>query len=202
MKKIIVITPETILHDEATLIKTALDAGAYRVHLRKPTSTQQEVGSLLQAIPAHYHPQIVLHDFHMLSQHYAIGGLHINNRVHNLPHNWQGSVSCSCHSISEVMLKKHACNYLFISPIYNSISKPGYDAQFTHETLLGAAKSGIIDEKVIALGGINVENAERLIKEYHFGGIALLGAIWNNPSIDHITATILRLKTILQCYNT
>ena len=88
------------------------------------------------------------------------------------------SVSISCHSFEEVIESRHFCDYLFFSPVFDSISKPGYEHGFTHEQLNNARDKGIIDERVVALGGITIEQIP-LIREYGFGGIAILGALWN-----------------------
>lgn len=45
-------------------------------------------------------------------------------------------------------------DYLFLSPIFDSISKRGYLSQFSFESLQNAAKEGLIDGKVFALGGV------------------------------------------------
>ena len=69
-------------------------------------------------------------------------------------------------------------NYMFLSPIFDSISKEGYGAAFTPEMLNDAAANKIIDNKVIALGGIDASHIQAL-KDWHFGGAAFLGDIWN-----------------------
>jgi hypothetical protein len=48
----------------------------------------------------------------------------------------------------------------------------------TPEELKAASKHGIIDKRVIALGGITTDNI-RTIKKYGFGGAAILGDIWD-----------------------
>lgn len=65
---------------------------------------------------------------------------------------------------------------MFLSPIFDSISKHGYGSAFSHETLRKAAAEGIIDEKVVALGGVTPENAGWLEK-LGFGGAAMLGCV-------------------------
>ena len=53
-----------------------------------------------------------------------------------------------------------------------------YHASYTPEEMKKAHKAGIIDKKVIALGGIDTFNLDE-VKEYGFGGAAILGALWN-----------------------
>ena len=67
-------------------------------------------------------------------------------------------------------------DYVFLSPVFNSISKQGYEAAFTDEQLDAAARSGLLDHRVMALGGIMPECAPQL-RRWHFGGGAMLGCI-------------------------
>ncbi|MDD6553810.1 MAG: thiamine phosphate synthase [Prevotellaceae bacterium] len=87
------------------------------------------------------------------------------------------SISFSCHSLEEVAQYKNRCDYVFLSPIYDSISKQGYHSAFTRDDLLRARDKGIIDEKVIALGGVSEEKIPE-IQRLGFGGYAMLGAVW------------------------
>ena len=65
-----------------------------------------------------------------------------------------------------------------MSPIFDSISKQNYLSTYSAEEIRQASKDGIIDKKVIALGGIDAGNIP-LIKDYGFGGAAILGDLWN-----------------------
>ena len=85
----------------------------------------------------------------------------------------------SCHSIEEVRTRKDECDYLFLSPIYDSISKEGYGSAFQREVLEKAASEGIIDKKVYALGGVSLEHIDEL-RALGFGGAAVLGALWQS----------------------
>ena len=71
---------------------------------------------------------------------------------------------------------------MFLSPIFDSISKDDYPAAFNEEELRSAAKQNIIDKKVIALGGVTYENIH-LLKQYNFGGAVILGDLWNRFNI-------------------
>ncbi len=82
--------------------------------------------------------------------------------------------SYSSHSISEMLEAIKIFDYVFLSPIYNSISKDGYNSKFRIDELKGL---NLINEKVVALGGVREENFEEL-KRIGFGGAALLGSLW------------------------
>ena len=84
------------------------------------------------------------------------------------------------------MADKKMCDYVFLSPIFDSISKEGYTSAFTSESIREAAEKGIIDKRVIALGGVD-ENNLLQVKDFGFGGAAILGGLWNkfDPASDY-----------------
>lgn len=67
----------------------------------------------------------------------------------------------------------------FLSPIYGSISKPGYEAAFPDADALASALAGA-RYPVLALGGVTPDKFEEL-RELGFAGAALLGAVWQAP---------------------
>ena len=108
------------------------------------------------------------------------------------PPNHEGSVSRSCHSLEEISRYKGECDYLTLSPIFNSISKQGYMAAFGPGQLAAARDSGLIDSRVMALGGVTLENIPR-VKELGFGGVAILGDVWQrmaDGSVDEYLASL------------
>lgn len=200
MKKLIVITSPDFLPYEDRLIKATIDAGTDYVHIRKPLALPEEVERLLLSLPVEYHRHIVLHDTHQLAHSYSVGGLHLNRRNPLPPASWEWGISRSCHTLDEILQHKPHCNYLFLSPIHNSISKKGYNTPFTHKQLIEARDMGIIDEQIIALGGISTDNIAQTL-QYGFGGVAVMGCIWNKPSIEEVIKTTKQLKNSLICYN-
>lgn len=175
--KLIVITWPDLLADEGKWLMLLLEEGVFRIHVRKPNATQDEIRHLICSIPTVYHNRLVLHDHYSLANDFAVAGIHLNSRnVHQLGQ--KIPYSASCHSYDELLSGHIQANgYLFLSPIFDSISKVGYEAAFTPESLQNVASTGIINNNIIALGGIDLSRLSK-IKQYGFGGIALLGAIW------------------------
>ena len=89
----------------------------------------------------------------------------------------------SCHSLEEVRHYKKEYDYLFLSPIFDSITKVGYRAGFREEELQEASMKGIIDEKVVALGGVTFESID-FLKGLNFGGVAMIGGIYNMDGLN------------------
>ena len=178
---LIVITEPQFVTNEATIIAQLLHWGVDLIHLRKPESSADDLAKLIEAIPTVYHNRLVLHDHFDLATHFTLHGLHLNRRNSVLPPNHKGTVSQSCHTLDEVKACKTKCDYVFLSPVFNSISKQGYTSAFTPKALSEAKKQSIIDPKLLALGGITAANIDTT-KYYGFGGVALLGDIWSRTA--------------------
>ncbi len=66
--------------------------------------------------------------------------------------------------------------------IYPSVSEPERKQLYTADELRDAVRQGIIDRKVMALGGVKLENLEE-IKDLGFGGAVVRGDLWNRFDI-------------------
>ncbi len=179
MFRIAVITPPERLPEEAEALRlVGAMPQVYALHVRKPDYSEGETRALLEALPADVRAKIRLHDHFELCGEYGLQGVHLNHR-HPVPLAHIRSLSASCHSLQEVVERKKSCDYVFLSPIFDSISKQDYAGKFSPETLSEAAKSGIIDHKVFALGGVRAKYLP-MLKQWGFGGAALLGDIWQD----------------------
>jgi thiamine-phosphate pyrophosphorylase len=176
--KLILITPPTYFVEENKIITDLFEEGLDILHLRKPDTPPMYAERLLTLIPKQYHKRIVVHDHFYLKEEFNLKGIHVSPRNPNIPAHYKGHISRSCHSLEEVKEHKRNCDYVLLSPVFDSISKKDYHANYTSEELRKAHKAGIIDKKVIALGGIDADNI-RQVKDYGFGGAAILGAIWD-----------------------
>lgn len=169
----IAITPPYFYPHEAEAITAMLRWGEVsRVHLRKPGCEAESMAALIARIPSELRGRISLHDHHELAATYGVGGVHLNSRNPQAPDGWTGLVSRSLHSVDE--LRAHAADYdyVFVSPVYPSISKPGYKPQFTVDEL-----RPYLGNRVYALGGVTPARLAEL-EAAGFGGAAMLGALW------------------------
>lgn len=177
--KLIVITAETPLKGEAGLLNRLFADGMERLHIRKPGTPESGIRDLLRAVDPAWYGRIVLHDHFELAKAFNLRGVHLNARN---PHSLPGTktVSQSCHSLDELCSALDGeFEYLFLSPVFDSLSKRGYTAGFPGETLAAARNKGIINSRVVALGGISTATLPKAA-EVGFGGAAVLGALWNN----------------------
>ena len=177
----IVITLPYFFDGEAEQIVQLLHSSVDLIHIRKPESKAEEVEKLIMSIPSEYYPRLVLHDHHDLAMKYHLHGVHLNGRNPQPPVGWEGSVSKSCHSLEEVKEWKEKCDYVSLSPIFDSISKQGYHAAFSSTEIEEASRQGIIDKKVLALGGVTFNKIDDVLR-MGFGGGMILGDAWKNVS--------------------
>lgn len=191
--KLIAITTPTFWHGEAEAICRLLDSGWMRVHMRKPSASKSQIAKLIEKIPEKYRSDLTLHDHFDLAIKYNLGGVHLNQRNPFPPRDWNGLTSKSCHSIEETAQFSHL-DYVTLSPIFDSISKPGYQSQFSAKDLREADLS-----KVYALGGVTFPRIEQL-KESGFSGAAMLSEAWKTRMeiLQFITHTDEGLEEVLR----
>lgn len=171
----IAITPFQPLGDEGRLIGRLLDSGRFNaVHVRHPDMTTREVAALTESVPQRWHKALHLHGHFDLINEYNLGGIHLNRRCPVPPTGYTGVLSASCHSIDEIERCQSAgLQYVTLSPIFDSVSKPGYNAAFT-EAQLRSLDRLIIN--IVALGGVTPSKVA-LLEPYNFSGYAMLGSV-------------------------
>ena len=179
----IAITPPYFYKNEAGYIESVLRNDKFDfVHIRKPDATSVEMDSLIRDIDPDMRHRLTLHShFEMASQN-GIGGIHLNSRNPLRPEKWHGRVSISLHSIEECS-KAEDYTYATLSPIYSSLSKPGYSNSFNRHELDSMLKS---ERRVpiIALGGIT-DDLTGTVEDAGFDGAAMLSGAWRtNIDID------------------
>lgn len=178
----IAVTPPAFHDGEAAFISRLLAGGVDVVHLRKPGSAEAECAGLLEALSEDERARVVAHDHFGLAARYGLMGIHLNSRNPSVPEGFRGQLSRSCHSFEEVRRFKPECGYVFLSPVFDSISKQGYSSAFSARELHRAAASGIIDSRVVALGGVTPERLPYL-RSLGFGGAAMLGCVSSIASL-------------------
>lgn len=188
--KLIAITREVVEIDESCRICNLIDAGFDYVHIRKPALQKNEMQQFIESIPTRYYNRLKLHDHFDLADKYDLAGIHLNSRNRTAPTGFQKHVSKSCHSIEELR-DIDRFEYVFLSPIFDSISKQGYKARFSKNELENS--SNLISEKVMALGGVADKHIPYLQK-IGFGGCALLGYL---PWTDDYQSFVQKINTIV-----
>ena len=153
-----------------------------------------------------YLRRIILHTFHDLTLDYDLGGIHLSERqrkrcfqsreqvdflVKQLGHL---KLSSSFHGLVDLQFAPKIYQYAFISPVFDSVSKPHHTAAFQKEDLTQMVYSA--SNNVIALGGISTETIPEC---YNMGfyGVGLLGSIWRS---ENPLASFREVKQIVDKY--
>jgi len=194
---IVLIAPEEDVLNEIGLLNKLFQNGLECFHLRKPLKSYQQHVEYLNQIDIKYHNKIVVHDHHKLINEYNLKGIHFQEqkRIDHIdnpgqyfkPLNMFGkTISSSFHDPEVLADCEFEFDYHLLSPIFNSISKQGYQGQ--------GFDVNHIDKYIIGMGGINSKNISETL-QLGYKGIGILGAIWNTK--DPVNSFI----TLKQSYN-
>ena len=166
---IIVLTLPQFFAGESDQLIQLLESGkADLIHLRKPGSSHDEFEALIRQLPSSLYDRLVTHDHFDLAEKYGLHGVHLNSRHPAEPECWKGAVSISCHSFKELAeCRRHPYAYLSLSPI------------FDREELESAHREGLIDQRVMALGGVTFSKIKEVMN-LGFGGAMILGDAWKS----------------------
>jgi thiamine-phosphate pyrophosphorylase len=209
--RLVVITRPDFFPGEAACLEGLLDAGLEKLHLRKPGATDDEVEGLLRQLSSRWYSRLVLHGSRVLAGKYGIPQIHCPVKAWRDWGRVGGTelvVSVSLHSWEEFdELEKELAHkkagevegdhgsdieYVWMSPLFDSISKPGYMANAGLLQRIPARHRRI---KVIGLGGINPETILPVIR-HGWDGAAVLGWIWEEPVIA--VKRFIQLKNIIE----
>jgi thiamine-phosphate pyrophosphorylase len=188
MRFIVITHPEQI-DNEVEQIHELFDKGLEYLHIRKPGISEEDLEDFVNQINDQYKDRLVLHHHLDLALEYDLGGIHISRLKAK---SWHKKIekafsfrdeksdlriSDSWHSLTELYNQSdlEGLDYIFLSPIFNSISKKEYEASFERYELHKALTQ--TNQNVVALGGVRPEHIEE-VKEVGFSGVAVLGAIW------------------------
>lgn len=177
-----VISSPTPVSNEAENINRLFEAGLGVFHLRKPDNDLESLIKLISQIESKYHDQIALHQHHEIADQFRIKRLHFTEtkrRKTPISEFYEIKergikISTSIHDISVLNELSHF-DYTFFSPVFDSISKEGYQSSVSADFVLEKPKNS---PAVIALGGIHQGNIDQ-VKSMNFDGATVLGAIWN-----------------------
>ena len=145
-KRILVISPPDFREGEHKKVEALFGAGMERYHLRKPGASVQELHDWVVKLPAKYHDQITVHGPMTLAIGLKVGGVHLReadraglgrtelSALANLARAEGLMISASVHE-GDHLADLQGFDYAFLSPVFDSISKPGR---------LGVYESGVL----------------------------------------------------------
>lgn len=173
----------------------------------KETYSEEKIRNYIEGVPKCFRNRIIIHSHFHLVQEYGLKGAHFTKKYSyeeylkeenlNAEDNPLKDVGFSVHSTDEIVQNTELYDYLFLSPIFDSISNVGYNSKFNLTKLKNFLQEENLKSEIIALGGMNNTKVAK-VKELGFSGLALLGHIWSMFDEDqNIIATVERFKTII-----
>ena len=175
----IVITLPRVMEGEAeVLLEICKEPCAPIVHIRKPESSEREVEFLLDRLKVSGcdMSRLTIHYNEPLARKYGLGGVHLHGEELEKGAGAGLRRSLSTHSWKEVQQYAGRVDYLFISPLFDSISKPGYRSGLDPEETF--SRLAHHDGRIVALGGVSADTMTQ-VERLGFDGAAVLGAVWS-----------------------
>ncbi|MEI6247363.1 MAG: thiamine phosphate synthase, partial [Verrucomicrobiota bacterium] len=179
---LVLFTPTRSPWDAKTVVKL-FDAGLGRLHVQSVRDWNvRQYEAFLQQVPEAFWNRIVLEEQPDLVLSRKLAGFQMipGDRI---PPRWPktAALSLKCHSYDEMRSTPKGCHYLFLSPIFPSVSKRDYVPQRTHREFQviverWRAEGGC---PVYGLGGITPQNAAH-VRALGFDGMAFIGSVWES----------------------
>lgn len=182
----ILITEPDFIPNEEKFINAFFNEGLELLHLRKPEATALQMHELISKFDEKFHSRIMIHSHYKLLETFQLRGLHFTEKSKKQIRNYekvQCKKSLAVHELSDLKYVENSIDYVFLSPLFSSVSKAGYSKQWDFESIK-AELSLHRSFQIMALGGITLENVKQL-KELGFDDFALLGSIWKPVKAGH-----------------
>lgn len=178
--ELIVVSPPDYFEGEGALINGLFAAGLDLLHLRKPEKNAGKFRELMMEIKPEYYPAISIHQHHDLAAEFNLKRLHFTEQhrksltsIELDELRGKGShLSSSVHDI-ETLPHLQSLDYVFFGPVFDSISKTGYQSVVDKDFTLPPHQI-----RIMAIGGVKADLLLQL-KNMNFDGAAVLGTIWH-----------------------
>ncbi|MBQ9187090.1 MAG: thiamine phosphate synthase [Prevotella sp.] len=180
--KLAVMTQPTFFVEEDKILTSLFDEGLDNLHLYKPGSSPMYSERLLTLLSEDICAKTTVHGNFYLKEEYKLKGIHIDDETTPPPARYKGHVSRTCTHLDQLKEAKRHADYVFLKYIFDSQTEPDRKATFTMDELKEAARRGLIDRHVYALGGMNIDTV-KAAKDLGFGGIVVSGDLWNRFNI-------------------
>ena len=180
--KLILLTSPNFFIEEDKILTTLFEEALDQLHLRKPDSEPVYCERLLSLIPSEYHSRIITYEHFYLRDEFDLMGIHLSNDTITPPTDYHGNITRTAYTLEQIKEYKQNSLYVCMDCVYPSVSEPNQKQLYTLDEMRDAVRQGVIDRKVMALGGVKLENLQE-IKELGFGGAVVRGDLWNRFDI-------------------
>src|SRR5690606_29680331 len=116
-------------------INNLFEEGLPLLHIRKPEIYTSKLRRFIENVDSKFHSKLVLHHDYEIAADYNINRLHFTERnresfntvLQGLRAGTEYIISASVHTMADFNQLPSRFDYVFFSPVYNSISKPGHN---------------------------------------------------------------------------
>lgn len=180
--KLAIMTKPTFFVEEDKILTTLFEEGMENLHLRKPESSPIYAERLLSLLSENFYRRITVHDHFYLKNEYGLGAIHIDTPNTPLPEGYKGKFSRTCTELCQLKDAKKKAEYVFLN--VNSNENNILSSEIISQELKNAAKNGMIDKHVYAIGGMNIDNV-KVAKDFGFGGVVICEDLWERFDIHN-----------------
>jgi thiamine-phosphate pyrophosphorylase len=173
--------------ETARIVEAALEGGASIIQLRKktmPMLEQYRLALALRILTREHEALLIINDHADLAIAADADGVHLGqddlppDAVRTLPDFEGRLIGRSTHSLAQAQLAVHeGVDYVAVGPVYPTPTKEGRPAV---GTALVSRVAGVIDRPFVAVGGIDHDNAARVV-EAGAPAIAVVRAVYDAP---------------------
>lgn len=175
------------VHSEIQLVQKMFDEGLQTFHLRKPKFSTSELEEYLNSLPSRYHSKVILHTHHRLAKKFKVKGIHLGHKHRKKKYNSNFKIRLlklrhpswiitrSCHKLRNLVDEAERYSYVFLSPVFESVTKNTHSGNFSKRALQEIMLNKKL--KIYALGGIDETRIDEAF-EIGFTGVAALSSIW------------------------
>lgn len=193
----IIITYPEIIQNEHEWIRLFFEQGLQTLHVRKPRFSEAELKEYLGKIDQKYHNRLMLHHHIDLVEQLGLKGISFTESTKSQHAKYQGLPLKRCwsaHTIDELKQIPENIDYVFLSPLFPSISKKGYERSWQIPEFQRFLQTNPKRFDLVALGGIDHLNSAQAL-QLGFDDVALLGGIWKPILEGESTEDVLKILT-------
>lgn len=199
MESLMAILPDHLLDNEYEVLLTLFESGLDDLYFRREM-TRKDILDVYEHIPPQFHNRLILpltaaqwryetgfKRYHVKEKQRGLEGLYFEKEEMG---DYRFSTAIHCYSDMEILNDRY--EMILVSPLFNSMSKPGYTAMCASERMKFENSSGSI--RKIGLGGINLESMTQFPEVVQsFDGIALMSGLWQEKNMH---STFLKIRKL------
>jgi thiamine-phosphate pyrophosphorylase len=169
-------SPEDLSKTQIPILNELMQLPFEALHLKSSFASETIQNEYLSNIKAHN--KLVIHQLPASQLKFPNVKIHLNALTAPFSGSFQ---STSAHTLKELEEKQYLnSKYIFLSPIYDSISKKEYESRWTKSHIMEALTISKIP--LVALGGIRLDSIETLMN-LGIDRFGLLGSVWNEENL-------------------